>query len=130
VGIRRRSFDRGATAVEAALVLPVLLLVVFGIIDFGRLLNAQLNVTTAAREGARALAVGGSPSDAHDRIMVILGDTGWTATTTTCPSNPGTFSDAKVVLSDTFEFVTPLTALAGIGDPSPLTATAVMPCRG
>ena len=50
----RRTRDRGSVAVEFALVLPVLLLIVFGIIDFGRALNAQIELTGAAREGAQA----------------------------------------------------------------------------
>ena len=53
-----RRAERGAAAVEMALVLPMLLFVVFGIIDFGRLLNAQITLTEAAREGARAAAMG------------------------------------------------------------------------
>ncbi|MFD0742698.1 TadE/TadG family type IV pilus assembly protein [Phytohabitans flavus] len=53
---RRRPRDRGATAVEAALVLPLVLLIAFGIIDFGRMLNAQIRVTEAAREAARAVS--------------------------------------------------------------------------
>ena len=36
---------------------PVLLLVIFGIIDFGRMLNAQITLTEAAREGARATSI-------------------------------------------------------------------------
>jgi len=39
---RSAARDRGAAAVEFALLLPVLLLLVFGIIDFGRALNAQI----------------------------------------------------------------------------------------
>ena len=50
---RRGARDRGAAAVEFALLLPLLLLIVFGIIDFGRALNAQITLTQAAREGAR-----------------------------------------------------------------------------
>lgn len=46
--------DRGASAVEFALVLPVLLLVLLGIVDFGRLTYERLTVTQAAFEAARA----------------------------------------------------------------------------
>src|ERR1039458_5924651 len=50
--------ERGAAAVEFALLLPVLLLLVFGIVDFGRALNAQITLTQAAREGVRLAALG------------------------------------------------------------------------
>jgi len=43
--------DQGAAAVEFAIMLPLLLLLIFGIIDFGRALNAQVTITQAAREG-------------------------------------------------------------------------------
>ncbi|WP_077489855.1 TadE family protein [Sinomonas mesophila] len=47
-------------AVEFALVLPMLPTLVFGIIEFGRLYNAQIVFSNAAREGARRrLAVQG-----------------------------------------------------------------------
>ena len=45
--------ERGAAMVEMAIVLPLLLLLVFGIIEFGRLYNAQVTLTHAAREGIR-----------------------------------------------------------------------------
>src|SRR5215472_18044642 len=57
-GRRVRGGDRGAAAVEFALLLPLLLLLVFGIIDFGRAINAQITLTQAAREGARLAALG------------------------------------------------------------------------
>ena len=49
--------DRGAAAVEFAIVLVVLLLIIFGIIDFGRLLFAVQGMKAASREGARTAAV-------------------------------------------------------------------------
>src|SRR5687768_14343436 len=50
--------DDGAAAVEFALILPLLILLVFGIVEFGRAYNAKVTLTHAVREGARALAVG------------------------------------------------------------------------
>ena len=50
-GARRR--DRGSATLELAIVLPVLVSVVFGIIDFARLFNAEIQVSQAAREGVR-----------------------------------------------------------------------------
>jgi hypothetical protein len=45
--------DKGATALEFAIVLPVLLLVVFGIIEWGLYMYNRQVITNAAREGAR-----------------------------------------------------------------------------
>ena len=45
--------DRGAVALEMAIVLPVLISLTFGIIDFARMFNAEIQVSQAAREGVR-----------------------------------------------------------------------------
>jgi Flp pilus assembly protein TadG len=49
----------GQAAVELVLVLPFLLLLVLGTIQLGLVLNAQLGVTQAAREGAQLASTGG-----------------------------------------------------------------------
>ena len=54
--------------VEFALVLPVLIVLLFGIIEFTRAYNAKTSMTHAAREGARTLALKGSVSDAQARV--------------------------------------------------------------
>ncbi|QUH27009.1 TadE/TadG family type IV pilus assembly protein [Serpentinicella alkaliphila] len=56
--IRLKKENRGQALVELALVLPILLLLVFGIVEFGRIFGTYLMVTHGAREGARAAAVG------------------------------------------------------------------------
>jgi Flp pilus assembly protein TadG len=47
----------GAAIIEFALVLPLLLLLVFGVVNFGALMYDQSVITNAAREGARWAAV-------------------------------------------------------------------------
>jgi Flp pilus assembly protein TadG len=55
--------------VEFALVLPILVLLVFGVIEFGSVYNAQVMITGAAREAAREMAVEG---DAAAAVAVAL----------------------------------------------------------
>jgi len=50
--------EKGASAVEFALVLPIFVSVVFGIFQFGIAFNNWIAITHAAREGARLAAVG------------------------------------------------------------------------
>lgn len=49
--------NRGQAIVEMALVLPIILLIMAGTIEFGRILHQYIVVTAAAREGARSAAV-------------------------------------------------------------------------
>jgi hypothetical protein len=55
--------------VETALVLPVLLLLAFGVLGAARVTQAQMGVSAVSREAARAGALGSSPSDAVTRGM-------------------------------------------------------------
>jgi len=54
---KQRSSERGAAAVEFALILPVLLLMVLGMLEFSRAYNTQISLSGAAREGARVMAI-------------------------------------------------------------------------
>lgn len=53
-----RRNEKGQGLVEFALILPLLLLLVLGIIQFGIIFSSQIAITNAAREGARVAAVG------------------------------------------------------------------------
>jgi Flp pilus assembly protein TadG len=57
--IRKKIGEKGAAVVEFAVVLPLLLLILFGIIEFGVLLYDKAVITNASREGARAAIVYG-----------------------------------------------------------------------
>jgi Flp pilus assembly protein TadG len=62
-GTRRLSDQRGAAAVEFALVAALLLTLVFGIFEFGRIYSELEVLTSAAREGARVAAVRGTAEE-------------------------------------------------------------------
>lgn len=49
--------ERGAAAVEFALLAPVLVMILLGIMEFGRAYNVQVSLTNAAREGVRVMAI-------------------------------------------------------------------------
>lgn len=60
--LRGKSNERGASLVEFAVVAPLLFLLLFGVIEFARVVSAYTTVWTGAREGARYATTSG-PSD-------------------------------------------------------------------
>jgi len=130
----RRHRDRGAAAVEFALVLPMLLLIIFGLIDFGRMLNAQITLTEAAREGARANALS---SSVPSRINLATQNLGPAGTVGYSINQDCALSadNAQVTTTYSFKFVTPVGAIAKLMGGSlngtvTLKGIGVMPCRG
>jgi Flp pilus assembly protein TadG len=80
--------ERGQAVIELALTLPLLLLVVLGIFDFGFMFQKYEVVTNAAREGARVGVLPGyTPTDAVNRALNYLdvGGLGGAAITTLPP---------------------------------------------
>lgn len=63
---------RGQSVLEFALVLPILLLLVLGTVEIGWLMNVHLAAANAAREGARAAAVGKTTSAIDTRVNAAL----------------------------------------------------------
>jgi Flp pilus assembly pilin Flp len=130
--------ERGAAAVEFALLLPLLVLLIFGMIDFGRAINAQITITQAAREGARALALGQATYQTRaEQAGIGLGLTAsnvkdlpdkGTPPETGCPPGAGqTGDDAVVQITYTFTFITPVGSI--FGPTMKLTAEGQMPCE-
>ncbi len=69
-----RKDSRGATLVEFALVLPILLVLLFGVIEVGRMVTIYTSTMTAAREGARyGTAVGTADSGSVARYLDCSG---------------------------------------------------------
>jgi Flp pilus assembly protein TadG len=127
--------DRGAAAVEFALILPLVLLLVFGIIDFGRVLNLQITLTSAAREGARWAALRQSGVPARVAAAAPGVSPAPSVSVTSCPAGAAAGSDATVVATTTYTMITPIAAVAGLlggGFPGAVTLTGrgVMRCGG
>jgi len=61
--------QKGQAMVEFALILPILLLLVMGIAEFGMMFNSYLSVQNATREGARIGIVGATDLEIEERIL-------------------------------------------------------------
>jgi Flp pilus assembly pilin Flp len=86
--------EEGAAAVEFALLLPLLLILLFGIIEFGLILYFQGVVASASREGARHGIVVSRPTDVkgwtEGYCLGFLPSPGCTATADYGSGSPGT----------------------------------------
>ncbi len=66
---KRCSRRAGGVSVEAALLTPLLITLLFGIIEFGFVFKDLLVIHQAAREGARLAAVGATTTEINDRVL-------------------------------------------------------------
>lgn len=123
----RQPEDRGAAAVEFALILPVLLLLVLGIINFGYVFGQKLALNQAVREGARKAVVSTSADLPAIRTFVrdatggLIGDPGTVAIATALQSGgAGSFDDE---FTRTEETCVDYTDAQGLGGQLRVTAT-------
>ena len=140
---RHLGSQHGATAVEFALVAPILFVLVFGIIDFGLGFHAWDASANAAREGARVGAVDPSLTDIEARVRNsanFLDQSKLSVNITCSRDNGGSFnacsSDGttwlegdivRVTVTYLHDYVTPLPTFIGAG--STLTLVAVSEAR-
>lgn len=93
---RARS-ERGAELIEFALVLPLLLVIVLGMVDFGFLFQRLEVVTNAAREGARmAVLPGYATADIQARVLNYVQTGGLVTTSGGTPNPQITVTDVNV----------------------------------
>ena len=112
--------------VEVALVLPILVLLLFGIIEFGRGYNAKVELTSAVREGARTAALSSGDPVASTRAAapgLTSGSIGVTVLTP-CPANG--VGNASVRASYPFTYSIPFFGRRTMT----INATGVMRCGG
>lgn len=118
--------NRGQSMVEFALLLPVLILILFGIIEFGRVFNASLAGAAAAREAARLAAVGDAGS-ASATVKAIAGPTAVVAFTPELEPGEVRLIGTRVTATVTSKVAIPTPVISSIiGSEINLTSTADM----
>jgi Flp pilus assembly protein TadG len=123
--------ERGASAVEFALVVPVLILLVLGIAEFGRGFQVQGTLSAAAREGVRLMALQNDPAAARAAVRSAassldpaITDAQIVITPASCPQGTGS---TLVRLRIDYD----MPCLTGFfGASVDLTGTGVMRCGG
>jgi Flp pilus assembly protein TadG len=129
--------ERGASAVEFAFIVPLLVMLVLGIAEFGHAFQVQGTLSAAAREGVRAMALRNDPvearevvrtaaasldpdiTDAQIDIRVVGG------TSNTCPTIGAGSTAVRLTIRYPMPFLTDF-----FGSGITLTGTGVMRCNG
>jgi len=128
---RRLGDERGASAVEFALIVPLLVLLVLGIIEFSHAYQVQGTLSAAAREGVRVMALQDDPAAARATVRNAAGsldpaiaDAQIAVAPAACPVT-GTSTNVRVTITYRMPY---LTGLFGSG--LTLSGTGVMRCNG
>jgi Flp pilus assembly protein TadG len=110
---RRKNGEKGQALVEFALIVPIFLILLFAIVDFGMGFYSWITVTNAAREGARLGAVLATQQEIEDRVYesVNLPDeaTKMNVTVTNAQGEPG--ESVAVQVDYDYDLITPLAGL-------------------
>lgn len=107
---RRRSRQLGQSLAEFAIVVPIFLIIVFGVVDFSLGLKAWLTVTNASREGARVLVLGQTCAQVTNQTKTVAASLHPAVTVTITPGScTGVAGDAmSVKVTYIYRSVTPL----------------------
>src|SRR3990172_2099306 len=111
-GRARGRGERGQSLVEFALLLPVFLILLFAIVDFGMGFNAWITVTNSAREGARLGTVGSAAAAIQQRVRdtaASLDQAKLTVAVTNAQGQPG--ESVLVDVDYQYDLITPLAGL-------------------
>ena len=107
--------EGGQSLVEFALVLPIFLLLLFAIVDFGMAFHAWITVTNSAREGARVGAVRASAADIEQRVRDTSGtldQDDLLVTVTNAEGDPG--QSVVVDVSYGYSLISPLAGIVNM----------------
>jgi Flp pilus assembly protein TadG len=125
--------EEGAALVEFALLLPLLMMILFGIIEFGLVLYNQEVITNATREGARFGIVIGAPRPTTGQIEGVVdgyltsaGLNAGNATVNVAGAQGASGNDLTVSVTYPYTFLVLSNFVAGLGGNLTLNATSVM----
>ncbi|MCM3765807.1 TadE/TadG family type IV pilus assembly protein [Neobacillus niacini] len=107
--------EKGQSMVEFALILPILVMLLFAIVDFGRAFHVYLTLDHTGREIARLMSIGSDEATIDSKITSTTSSLDTTNKLTIIFPNGKTGlasgSEAKIVLNYKFSFITPLVSL-------------------
>ena len=107
---RRKNGEKGQALAEFALLVPIFLILLFAIVDFGMGFYSWISITNAAREGARLGAVLATQTQVEDRVYQTVNlpneGTKMTVTVTNAQGQPGESVVVKVDYG--YDLITPL----------------------
>jgi len=110
-----RDTDAGQSLVEFAMILPLMLVMLFGLVDFGRAFYTWLVITNAAREGARVGAVQQPSGAINTRITESASGINMAKLTVALTNVQGARGTPVVVdLTYDFDYVTPIGGILGL----------------
>ncbi len=92
---RKLRGEEGAAAVEFALVVGLLFVILFGIMEFGLAFFELQNLRSSAREGARAAAIGGDRAEVSQALVQGASGSLPNGYSSFTPSGPGPFCSTK-----------------------------------
>jgi Flp pilus assembly protein TadG len=128
-----KASERGAVAVEFAILAPVLIMILMGIMEFSRAYNAQASLSAAAREGVRVMAISNNPATARTAakntavsLQPVLVDTNIVFKNLDNPTSSSCASGTSISVTITYT----LSTITGIAGPFSLTGKGAMLCGG
>jgi len=124
--------ERGATVVEFAFVVPLLIVLVLGIAEFGHAFQVQGTLSAAAREGVRVMALQNDPAAARAAVRgaapslnPTVADAQIAITPAACPTTGATNQTVRLTVTYPMPFLTHF-----FGSGVDLHGTGVMRCNG
>src|SRR3990172_5412955 len=107
--------ERGQSMVEFVLVVPIFLLLVFGIVDFGMGIHAWLTITSSSREGARSGSVSASAAEIESKVRSTSSQLDQSKLTVVTTNAQGTSGEAVTVdVAYQSDLITPLSSVINL----------------